>query len=55
MSHVALIAGRTIADAVRGRRESTPAATDLALATGWTVGLLVVFVPVSVRLYGRST
>ncbi len=42
------------ADAVRGLCEGTPATTDLALAAAWTIGLLVVFVPVSVRLYRQS-
>lgn len=42
------------ADAVRGLCEGTPVASDLALATAWTVGLLVVFVPVSVRLYRQG-
>ncbi len=39
------------ADAVRGLCEGTPASTDIILAAGWTIGLLVVFVPLSVRLY----
>ncbi len=42
------------ADAVRGLCEGTPATSDLALAAAWTIGLLVVFVPVSVRLYRQS-
>lgn len=43
------------ADAVRGLCEGTPATADLTLAAAWTVGLLAVFVPVSVRLYRQST
>ena len=42
------------ADAVRGLCEGTPAAADLTLAAVWSIGLLLVFVPVSVRLYRQS-
>lgn len=41
-------------DAVRGLCEGNAATADLALATAWTVGLLVVFVPISVRLYRQN-
>jgi ABC-2 type transport system permease protein/oleandomycin transport system permease protein len=40
-----------VADSVRGLCEGTPAAGDIALALAWTAGLLIVFVPLSVRLY----
>lgn len=43
------------ADAVRGLCEGTSSAADITLALAWTVGLLVVFVPTSVRLYRRGT
>ncbi len=39
------------ADAVRGLSEGSPDRTDLTLALFWTIGLLAVFVPLSVRLY----
>lgn len=42
------------ADAVRGLCEGTPDAGDIALATTWAIGLVVVFAPISVRLYQRS-
>lgn len=41
-------------DAVRGLCEGAPVGGDLALTAAWTVGLLAVFVPVSVRLYRRT-
>ncbi len=43
------------ADAVRGLCDGTPEAGDLGLATAWILGLLVVFVPLSVRLYRHRT
>lgn len=43
------------ADAVRGLCEGTSAVADLALAAAWSIGLLAVFVPMSVRLYRHST
>jgi ABC-2 type transport system permease protein/oleandomycin transport system permease protein len=42
------------ADAVRGLCEGTLVAGDLLLATAWTIGLLAVFVPLSVRLYQHA-
>lgn len=41
-------------DAVRGLCNGTANATDIWLAIGWTVGILAVFVPLSVRIY-KST
>lgn len=40
--------------AVRDLTLGLPAASDLAQSIAWLVGLLVVFVPLSVRLYRRS-
>ncbi len=42
------------ADAVRGLCEGSVEAGDLALAIGWTVALLLVFGPLSVRIYTRT-
>jgi ABC-2 type transport system permease protein/oleandomycin transport system permease protein len=42
------------ADAVRGLCEGAPDAGDIVLATTWAIGLVVVFAPISVRLYQRS-
>lgn len=42
------------ADAVRGLCEGTAETIDLVLAVGWIVGLLAVFVPLSVRIYNRT-
>ncbi len=41
-------------DAVRGLCNGTASGTDIGLALAWTVGLLAVFMPLSVRLY-RNT
>lgn len=41
-------------DAVRGLCDGTAASGDLILAAGWTVGLLAVFGPLSVRIYTRT-
>jgi ABC-2 type transport system permease protein len=41
-------------DAVRGLCEGNLDSADLALTVAWTVGLLIVFVPLSVRLYNRG-
>ncbi len=41
-------------DAVRGLCDGTLVAGDLALAGGWTVVLLVVFGPLSMRMYQRT-
>jgi ABC-2 type transport system permease protein/oleandomycin transport system permease protein len=38
-------------DAVRGLANGTPVSGDILLTLGWTVALLLVFIPVSVRLY----
>ncbi len=43
------------ADAVRGLCEGASATTDLALTLAWTIGLLTVFMPLSVRLYRAGT
>jgi ABC-2 type transport system permease protein len=42
------------ADAVRGLSEGSVAAADLVLAIVWTLGLLMVFAPLSIRLYTRT-
>lgn len=39
------------ADAVRGLASGAPVAGDVVLALGWTAALLLLFVPVSIRLY----
>jgi len=41
-------------DAVRGLCEGSATARELALTAAWGLGLLAVFAPLSVRLYGRS-
>ena len=41
-------------DAVRGLCEGSLDRTDLAISLVWTIGLLIVFVPLSVRLYNRG-
>jgi ABC transporter DrrB family efflux protein len=43
----------TTADAVRGLAAGDVAVGDLVLAAAWIVGMLAVFVPLSVRLYLR--
>ena len=42
------------ADAVRGLSEGSVATADLVLAIVWTLGLLMVFAPLSIRLYTRT-
>ncbi len=42
------------ADAVRGLADGAVGSGDLLLALMWMVGMLVVFVPLSVRLYTRA-
>ncbi len=42
------------ADAVRGLADGDPARGDLLLSLAWMVGMLVVFVPLSMRLYRRA-
>jgi ABC-2 type transport system permease protein/oleandomycin transport system permease protein len=42
------------ADAVRGLCEGTATAEEIGLALAWTVGLLALFVPLSVHLYKDS-
>jgi len=42
-------------DAVRGLTAGTPAGGDVLLSLGWTLALLLVFWPISVRLYQRET
>jgi len=42
------------ADAVRGLANGTPAVGDIALSLGWATALVVVFGPISVRLYQRG-
>ncbi len=41
------------ADAVRGLCQGTAEGADLFLTGAWTVGLLAVFAPLSVRLYAK--
>lgn len=41
-------------DAVRGLCEGTANATDISLALAWTIGLLAVFVPLSIRTYQKA-
>jgi ABC transporter DrrB family efflux protein len=41
-------------DAVRGLMEGNPSSTTIWLALAWTVGLLVVFVPLSMSLYRKT-
>ena len=43
------------ADAVRGLANGTPAGTDVLWALAWTVAMLAVLVPLSTRLYRRSS
>ncbi len=38
-------------DAVRGMANGTPAGDDILLTLGWTAALLLLFIPMSVRLY----
>ncbi len=42
------------ADAVRGLCDGSASAADLGLTAAWVVGLLVVFGPMSVRLYAKT-
>ena len=42
-------------DAVRGLANGTPAGEAILLTLGWTAALLVVFMPISIRLYRRTT
>jgi len=42
------------ANAVRGLSEGRASAGDVGLALGWVLGLLVVFVPLSVHIYQRA-
>jgi len=41
-------------DAVRGLTEGTPAGGEILYAAAWVVGMLIVFVPLSGRLYRKS-
>jgi len=41
-------------DAVRGLTEGTPAGGEILYAAAWVVGMLVVFIPLSGRLYRKS-
>jgi ABC transporter DrrB family efflux protein len=41
-------------DAIRGLMEGNPSSTTIWLALGWTVALLVVFVPLSMSLYRKT-
>jgi ABC-2 type transport system permease protein/oleandomycin transport system permease protein len=41
-------------DAVRGLANGAPVGSDILLTLGWTVALLLVFVPLSVRLYRKE-
>jgi ABC-2 type transport system permease protein len=42
------------ADAVRGLANGTPAGGDILLSLGWAVGLVLLFAPMSVRLYQKE-
>lgn len=44
----------TASDAVRGLANGVPVGTDIAMTLGWTAVLLVIFVPVSIRLYMKA-
>lgn len=41
-------------DAVRGLANGSPAGGDILLSLGWAAGLLLVFAPLSVRLYRKG-
>ena len=41
-------------DAVRGLANGSPAGGDILLSLGWTAALLLLFVPISVRLYRKG-
>jgi ABC-2 type transport system permease protein/oleandomycin transport system permease protein len=41
-------------EAVRALAEGTPAGSDVALTLAWIAGMLIVFVPLSSRLYRKS-
>jgi ABC-2 type transport system permease protein/oleandomycin transport system permease protein len=41
-------------DAVRGLANGTPAGGDIVLSLGWTAALLLLFVPMSIRLYRKD-
>lgn len=41
-------------DAVRGLANGSPAGADILLSLGWTAALLVLFAPISVRLYHKG-
>ena len=43
------------ADAVRGLASGAPVRGDVGLSLGWTAALLLVFVPMSIRLYRGSS
>lgn len=43
------------ADAVRGLANGTPVGGDILLSLGWTAVLLVLFVPLSIRLYLKDS
>ena len=42
-------------DTVRGLCEGSTSLRDLAITAGWSIGMLAVFAPLSVRLYKRSS
>ena len=42
-------------DAVRGLANGTPVGGDILLTLGWTLALLLIFMPISVRLYGARS
>ncbi|MCP4963959.1 MAG: hypothetical protein GY926_01855, partial [bacterium] len=48
-------ANSVAADAVRGLCEGTPANTDLALTLAWTIGLLAVFMPLTLAVVSSPT
>jgi ABC-2 type transport system permease protein/oleandomycin transport system permease protein len=43
-----------VADAVRGLSVGDPAGPEIALSLAWIVGLLLVFVPLSTRIYNKG-
>jgi hypothetical protein len=42
-------------DAVRALADGTPAGGDVLLSLGWMLVLLLVFAPMSIRLYQKET
>ena len=42
-------------DAVRALANGTAAGTDVLMSVGWTIALVAVFAPLSIRLYQKGT